>query len=312
MDMHMRLPGAVRASVLLSLSMLMSACGDGKPSAASQTAAKVNKEEINVQQIDFALQQQRDLKPEQEEGARRQALERLIDQELAFQKADQLKLDRAPRVALALQAARREIVARAYVDKITEDAAKPSAEEVQRYYDEHPALFAQRRIYNLQEVAIEAPAVQFNALRDKLAASKTVVEFLEDLKKNDVRFGGNQLVRSAEQLPPAIVESLAVMRDGQALILPTPGGAQVVVLAGSRAQPVTLEQARAAIEQFLLIERRKQIVDANRAALRAAAAIEYVGKYAERAPSAEAPAAAAAAASDALDAASITKGMGLK
>ena len=36
---------------------------------------------------------------------------------------------------------------------------------------------------------------------------------------------------------------------------------EVIVLAGSRAQPVTLEQATPAIEQYLLNERKREILD---------------------------------------------------
>jgi hypothetical protein len=83
-----------------------------------------------------------------------------------------------------------------------------------------------------------------------------------------------------------------------------------------------LEQATPAIEQFLLNERKRDILAKDMKAMRDAAKIEYVGKYAEAAASAPAaggaPAAAAPtpapapAASAGLDASSISKGMGLK
>ena len=39
---------------------LLAGCGDKKEKAASQTAAKVNKAEVTVHQINFVLQQQRE------------------------------------------------------------------------------------------------------------------------------------------------------------------------------------------------------------------------------------------------------------
>ena len=53
-------PSAVACAVVAAL--LLAGCGDKKDKAASQTAAKVNKEEITVHQINFVLQQQRGLK----------------------------------------------------------------------------------------------------------------------------------------------------------------------------------------------------------------------------------------------------------
>jgi len=295
--------------------LLLGACGDSKKDkAASQTAVKVNKEEITVHQINYVLQQQRGLKPEQAEAASKQILERLIDQELALQKAGDLKLDRDPRVMQQLEAAKREIIARAYLDKVGEAASKPTAEEIAKYYESNPALFKDRRIYSLQEIAIEAKPEQVAQLRAQLGNTKNITEFIDYLKANDYRFTGNQAVRSAEQLPLASLGAFAAMKDGQAMLNATPTGAQVIVLANSRSQPVTLEQATPAIEQFLVNDRKREIIAKDVKALRDVAKIEYVGKYADTAPARDAAAASgpAQAASGGLDASSISKGMGLK
>ncbi len=299
----------------LAGAVMLAGCGEKKDKAASQTAAKVNKDEVTVHQINFVLQQQRNLRPEQADTAAKQILERLIDQQLALQKAEEGKLDRDPRVVQQLEAARREVIARAYVEKVGEGAPKPSPEEIKKYYDEKPALFRERRVYSIQEIAIEARPEQVEELRAKLAAAKSINEFVEYLKGAGYRFGGNQAVRAAEQLPFNTLEAMAKMKDGQAMVVPTPQGVQVVVLAGSRSQPVTEEQARPAIEQFLLNERRRKLVDEDIKALRAAAKIEYVGKFAGGAASAPAGAALAApasAASGGLSATDVSKGLGLK
>jgi len=302
--------------VALAAAALLTGCGEKKERAASQTAAKVNKDEVTVHQINFVLQQQRNLRPEQMDAASKQILERLIDQQLAVQRADDLKLDREPRVVQQLEAVRREVLARAYLEKVGEAAAKPTPEEVRKYYEEKPALFSDRRIYSIQEIAIEAAPEKVQALRDQLAASKNVNEFVEYLKANDYKFSGNQAVRAAEQLPLNSLEAMARMKDGQAAMVPTPSGVQVVVLAGSRSQPVTEEQARPAIEQYLLNDRRRKLVEEDMKSLRASAKIEYLGNFAPggsaSAAAATAVMPAASAASGALSPTDISKGMGLK
>lgn len=307
----------VLALAVLASAALLAGCGEKKDKAASQTAAKINKDEVTVHQINFVLQQQRGLRPEQADAASRQILERLIDQQLALQKGDDLKLDRDPRVVQQLEAARREILARAYLEKVGEGAPKPTAEEIKKYYDDKPALFRERRVYSIQEIAIEARPEQVAELRERLAASKNINEFLEYLKAKEFRFSGNQAVRAAEQLPLNSLEAFARMKDGQAMVVPAANGVQVVLLAGSRSQPVSEEQARPAIEQYLLNERKRKLVEDDMKALRTAAKIEYIGKFAEAAasaPPAAAPGAAPAApaASSGLSASDISKGMGLK
>ena len=329
---HHRLASSSLIALVAAVALL-AGCGDKKEKGASQTAAKVNKAEITVHQINFVLQQQRGLKPEQADAASKQILERLIDQELALQKADDLKIDRDPRVVQQLEAAKREVIARAYLEKVGEAAAKPSPEEIKKYYDEKPALFKERRIYSIQEIGIEAKPEQVPTLREKLTAAKNINEFVEYLKANDFKFSGNQAVRAAEQLPLQGLEAFAKMQDGQAIMNQGPNGVQVVVLAGSRSQPVGEEQARPAIEQYLTNERKRKLIEDDVKAMRAAAKVEYVGKFGEGATPAGGPAsgaaaapvaapaptaaptaapAPAAAASSKLSATDISKGMGLK
>ena len=272
-------------ALLTAAALAAAGCGEKKkePLPGNQVAARVNKEDVTLQQINLVLQQQRNLRPEQADQASRQILERLIDQELAVQKAESLKLDAEPRVQQQIDAARREIVARAYADKVSEGAAKPSPDEVRQYYQDKPALFSERRIYSIQELAIEARTDQAPVLRERLASSKTIAEFIDFLKTNDYRFAANQAVRAAEQLPMTVLEGLARMKDGQASINQGANGMVVTVLAGSRSQPVTEEQARPAIEQYLLNDRRRKLVEEDLKTLRAAAKIEYVGSFADAA-----------------------------
>lgn len=315
-----------RAPLLLAViaaAALLTACGGGdKGDKASQTAAKVNKEEITVHQINFVLQRQPGLKPEQAETASRQVLERLIDQELAVQKAQEQKVDRDPRVVQQIEAAKREIIARAYAERVGEAVAKPSAEEIAKYYADKPALFKDRRIYSLQEVQIEAKPEQYEAIRAKLSAAKNLNEFAEYLKSADLRFTGNQAVRAAEQLPLASLDAISRMKDGDSMISPNPAGLTVLYLVGSRSQPVDEARARPAIEAFLLNQRKAEAIQKDLKALREGSKIEYVGKFSQPAPAAAPAAPVLPAASDAaapvapaasgLDAASISKGMGLK
>jgi EpsD family peptidyl-prolyl cis-trans isomerase len=267
--------------------VLLAGCSGGKTSA-TQTAAKVNKEEITVHQVNFVLQQQRGVRPDQQEAMTRQILERLIDQELTLQKAVELKLDRDPRVQQQLEAARRDIISRAYLERVGETASRPTPAEVEKYYADKPALFKERRIYNIQEIAIEAKPEQVTLLKAKVDAARNAGEFVDWLKANGYHFAGNQAVRAAEQLPLANLDTFARMSEGQMMISPTPTGASVVVLNSARSQPVALDRASPAIEQFLLNERKRDLIARDLKALRDGAKIEYVGKFAEAAPPADA------------------------
>lgn len=267
----------------LGLAATLAGCGERKPEA-SQVAARVNGSDITVHQINFLLQRDRTLAPEQAEAAGRRVLELLIDQELAVQRAIELKLDRDPQTVQALEAARREVLARAYRDRVMQGGARPTPDEVRRYYDATPALFGQRRVYSLQELLVEAPPPRQAWVKEQLARSRSADEFAQALRQAGLRFSGSQSVKPAERLPLGLVERFAAMKDGDAAVLSEGQDLRVVFIAASRLEPVTLERAGPAIEQYLANQTARRAIDDDLKALRTAASISYQGKFAAAAP----------------------------
>jgi EpsD family peptidyl-prolyl cis-trans isomerase len=268
-----------------ALCLLVAACGERKPDA-TQVAARVNNSDITIHQINFLLQKDRSLRPDQAEAAQRRVLEGLIDQELAVQKAIELKLDREPQTVQELEAARREVLARAYRERVTASAQPSTPEDLRRYYDSKPALFQQRRVYSLQEMLIDAPPEKQPWIKERLARAKSADEFGAALKAEGLRFSAAQLVKPAEQLPLGLVERFAQMKDGEAAVLAEGPKLRVAFIAGSRTEPVSYERAAPAIEQYLATLAKRRLIDENLSALRSGAQITYQGKFAGAAPAA--------------------------
>lgn len=280
------------------LAAALAACSKGEDKkAATQIAAKVNKSEISVHQINQALSRAGNIPPEQVKAATRQALDRLIDQELFVQQAHEKKLDRDPRVMQALEAARREILARAYADQVMANASKPGSDEIHTFYTGHPELFADRRIYNLEELAVRAKAEQLPALQQAIARSKSFAEVAAWLKEQNIPFAANAGLRPAEQLPLELLPHYHAMKDGQVILIGGPNGAIVAHLLGSQASPRSEKDATPFIEQFLQNRKRAELAAAEVKALKAKAKIEYQGDFGPPEAAGEAAASAAPAAS---------------
>ena len=283
---------AARLVVLpIVMAAFLAACGDksesGGEAKATQAAARVNGDEITVHQINQILQRQQGITPEQTDAASQRILEGLIDQQLAVAKAEEQKLDRDPQIVQALDAARRNILARAYLERTANAvAATPTPEEIRKYYDEKPALFSQRKIYALQEFTVAAKPEEYQPLVKALQATKSPQEFAEVMKASGVKFTANQVTQAAENLPMALIDQLAKVADGQALYVTAQDGFKAVLVVASREQPVNFEQAKPVIEQYLLTERRREAAQKEVKTLREAAKIEYLGKFADKAPAA--------------------------
>jgi EpsD family peptidyl-prolyl cis-trans isomerase len=291
MNKHARL--VRNLGILLAATAMLGACGkDDKKAPATQVAARVNGAEISVHQINDVLAKAQGVTQANADQAKREILDRLIEQQLAIEQAEAAKLDRNPNVMRAVEAARREILARAHLDQIAAGVTKATTDEARKYYAEHPELFSARRIYSLQEVLIGPEAVP--AVRKLVAQNKSMQEISTALEAAKVAFAANAGVRAAEQVPLDVAAKLQGVKDGQTAVIEVPNGAMVVHVVGSQTVPVSQDKALPSIETFLTNQRRAETVAAHLKSLREKAKIEQVGEFAQAAP-ATAPAAKDAA-----------------
>ena len=280
--------------VLFTMAIVMGCGRNEEPKVATQVAAKVNSEEITVHQVNGVLSRSPNLAVEDAPRAKREILARLVDQRLAVQQAMKTKADRLPAVMQALESARADILARAYAEGITKVLPKPTADEVKKYYAEHPELFAQRRVYSLEEISVRGKEGLGQVLRDQVAKTPSLKEIVAWLQSQKIPFTPNGGARTAEQLPMEMLTGLQKMKDGEIQVFPTAGGFSVVRVAASKLEPVSEEKATPAIQQFLFNRHASEALVAEMKALKSAAKIEYLGEFATDLAEAEAKAKAEA------------------
>lgn len=268
------------------LAATLSACGADSETTkpASQVAVKVNKDEVTVHQLNEVLSRAGNLPADQVKQASGAALERLIDQELMVQQAQDRKLDRDPKVMQSLEFARREILARAYAEQVVGAASRPTDAQISAFYDDNPGLFSKRRIYNLQELNIKLAPERIDEMRAQLQAAGTAQQFAAWLTDQNIPFTANAGNKPAEQLPLEVLKGLHQLNPGQVAVSRTPTGVLLLFVAGVRDEPIDQTKARPFIEQYLLNQTRTELAKSEVKRLRELATIEYVGDFAPPAP----------------------------
>jgi EpsD family peptidyl-prolyl cis-trans isomerase len=259
----------LRALLVLLTLAVPTGCEKAAADRAAQPVAKVNGTEISVHQ----------LRAGSSGAVVAQALERVIDRELLVQRALAEKLDRDPQVMQAIDDARRHLLAQAYLERAASAAGGSSRDEVRAFYAENPALFAERRIYRLRELAVSAPAELIEVLRAEAARSRELDELAVWLRNRGAKFSIEALTQPAEQLPLAWLPQLARMKPGEIALFPAPQGASVIQLAQAEPAPLTEAQAAPLIEQFLAGRKRLETAAAEVKRLREVATIEYLGEF---------------------------------
>lgn len=269
-------------ALLAVLVLSLAACsGPGDGTTASQIVARVNGQEISVHQINQRMQA---LPPGTAASAAqaqaREVLERLISQEVAVQQALAAKLDREPHVMQALTAARREVLARAWLDRVAAGVEAPDVAALRALYDAQPDRFAARQVFDLQELLVPVTPAQFEALRLRVQTARSAEEIGAHLRAQGLPLQAARSTVASDAVPPALLQRLLVMRDGQAVLMGAPGAARIVVRVRVQPAPLSFEQARPRLQQTLLTQRRNETLVARLDEATRAAEVERLGDFA--------------------------------
>ena len=264
----------LRAAVMLLLA-LVAACH--KPAPADQVAVKGDGFEITLAELEQELKNAPPQPQDQIKAARRQVLDALIDQKLLAQAAIKGGLDKDTQTVQAIEAAKRAILAQAYIDRII-DPASPDATNDSRfraYYDQHPDRYAARAKLQIQEI--------------ELPLERTDSAMIADLD----RLGFDRLVArlAAEGKAPPVV-STSLLSDRVEGNKP-PVGANVIYRTGddihlgkviaSDPAPIAFEDARADVARRMTEEQNRGLIGAAVARMRKEQHVQVVNKDLKRA-----------------------------
>jgi EpsD family peptidyl-prolyl cis-trans isomerase len=228
-----------RLLAMLPLCAALAACG--------KSGAPMNPDAISLPELDAVL-----------------ARSPHVASELAA-RARERRLDRAPSVLEAVELAKIAVLARAYLQQVAQAQPRPSADEVRHYYAQHPELFAQRRVFSLEEMEVTREAARkaelVAALRDNAAQGASMDAIAGWLHAHDVPHALTRGMRAAEQIPLELLPRLHAMKVGEIEVIDAGGDALFVVrLLAARYAPLDEAAAAPLIEQFLLNRRWSEAI----------------------------------------------------
>ena len=251
----------------------LAACGN-KDKQAGQSLVRVNGQDITVLQLNDELQRA-NVQADKQEAASKQLLESLIDRQLILGEAMRDKIDRSPQVVQAIERAKAQIIAQAYLQGITSKVAKPSKAEIDDYYQKHPEYFSKRKEFILNQLIIPQKNIG-EELKSLMNSAKTLDEVAEWMDQHGVKYAHGEVIRSSMDLPSGAVEKILELPKGQLFIVSEGNNRVLNEIAAIKDSPVTAANAAPLIEQALANEKMKEAARTEIAHLRAMAKIDYL------------------------------------
>ncbi|MFA5082500.1 MAG: EpsD family peptidyl-prolyl cis-trans isomerase [Hydrogenophilaceae bacterium] len=265
---------------ILSL-LLMFGCNKIEGGDQLKAAALVNGEVVASDQIEAEMERLGQIPSDQSQTIANRILKNVVDQELLAQQAAQAKLDSQAGVRMKIAAARRQILAEAQITALTKETAAPAEAEVKAYFDGHPELFSQRRIYKLQELIAGTTPENIAEARELASQAKGPREFAAALQAKGIPVGVREVAKAAEDLPDELLAKLNAMKVGETLTTAKAGKLTLVVLADMEARPVGYEQASPMIVRYLANLKKREQIEVELNKIRTQAKIEYKPPYAD-------------------------------
>ena len=130
--------------------------------------------------------------------------------------------------------------------------------DVRKFYDEHPNLFARHKAYVLQVTNVQAPAAEKAEIVAFAHASHSLSQLTDWLKSKGLQFDTSAVNKLAEQIPMQVLDRIAALEPGQTLAQPQATGISAVTLVSAQSTPISLVEARPAIEMFIANQARRQ------------------------------------------------------
>lgn len=261
------------AILMLVVTIGLTACGS-KEKKPGQSLVRVDGEEITVLQLNDELQRA-NIQPAQQGAASKELLESLIERQLIVAEAKRNRLDRTPEVVQAIERAKMQIIAQAYMESISTRVSKPSKSEIEEYYQKHPELFARRKQFDMTSILIASK--DFNdELKSVMASANSLNSVMSWMDGHNMQYKRGHLSRTTVDLSPEMSAKLQSLPKGRLLVVDEETNTMIISLVAIRSHPVTAKEAESEIERYLINAKSNDLANAEIAHLRALAKIEYL------------------------------------
>jgi EpsD family peptidyl-prolyl cis-trans isomerase len=247
----------IRTTILLAGLVVLGGCDSQKASAPTgQVVATVDGQEVTIAELRQEVESLKN-SGRTEPDAQAAALQSIIARKQLAAAAREMKLDLVPATVLRQRKADEMTLVEALTEQARKSAPPTSREEAQQYVDEHPASFAQRRIFILDQSVI---ADNSPDLIKALAPLNTREEIEALLNQKQIKFNKTAGTIDALNIDADAAEKLASMPVGAVFVSPDGNNLRVNYVRDIITQPIEGEAAIKVAQDILQARRADEMV----------------------------------------------------
>lgn len=231
-------------AVPVALALSLSACGskDGGALEKGQVLATVSGTDITANELNAELiGVQMPSSAEQRKPVEQQALQSLVERTILAGIARERNLDKSPVFLAQKRRAEENLLVQVLQRDIASKISPTTPDEAKRFMDANPQLFAQRKIYQLDQIQFQIP--QDLGKLKAYEPLKTMEEIALQLSRDGLAYR-----RAPGSLDPAgtnpnILKLLMSKPAGEIFIVPANGALVATRVVGTKDEPLTGDKA---------------------------------------------------------------------
>ena len=258
----------------VAVSVFVSGC---QRKAEGQTVAVVNGEEITAPDLNFALQLAKVPQGGDQAKIRNQALEQLVDRRLLVEQARKEDIDKSPEYLNRERRGKEDLLISMLADRRLNTAQLPSDREIQNFITTHPGMFANREMWQLDQVQFETP--KDAALRTQLDKAKSLDELASMLQSRNLKFVRQKNQLDTATIPQEIYAKLVTIPSGKPFIIAAGSRSVANLVAAREPRPLSGDQGKPIAVQTIRKTQTTKSLEGLLKSLRSSAKIEYQAGY---------------------------------
>lgn len=246
--------------LLLAAPLALAACGDKASAPTGQVAANVNGEEITTTDLDSELNGATAPTPEGQKQLQQMALENIINRTILAQAAEAEGLAKGPEYAVLERKAKQAALVELLQRKVGGTIPKVGAEEIDNFIAENPSMFAQRRVFVVDQIIVPQANQE---LARALQPVKTMADAEAVLQQRNIQSNKTVGVIDALTIPPQAAQQIAALPADEVFIIPSGAGIRINHVRSSQVDPITGDQAKNIARELLSRQRTQTAMQSS-------------------------------------------------
>lgn len=237
----------VSAALMIGTALLVAGCGKKGAQGdleKGQVVATVDGKDITIHELNAELQGTQipaNVTPEQRKQLEQTALRQVVNRRILADIARDRGLDKTPMFLLQERRAEESILVQMLQRQMSAAVKQPTQTELATFQAQNPDLFAERKIFNIDQIQFEAPRDP-QVLR-KYQPLKTMDEVEAMLKQDGLQYKRTPTKLDVATANPELVQQILKMPKDDIFLIPAGRVMVANKITGAEVQPLTGPQA---------------------------------------------------------------------